>query len=689
MANWTVTASTTTIAAGASVSGATKVLTITPNTGFTVSASNFKIGNGTETSSGSKTWTTGSGSWNADSGITQVVFADTGTAGSPTNTVTATVTFSSFTMPTSNKTLYLDIDEIDTTRSATAVLRPMCVRTKHLAETLPSDAGVNIHTVTTTSESGITQTDDSSTVGASGTHTYFHKGDVTDAPTTPGNLIFTKVFAANTTYGYYYDATPTFTFAVNSGYGDYSNYYTVVKDSETLTNVVVGGVTISRPTSVTFKGYYTPPVDPTTPAGLDPDPFSTNAAMCELNHYIQFNHVLKQEDQGSPGDKKYITSVVTDTSDILSTGDVRNVRVIGDAGSVFKLVVTITDNGHTYDFSSNSFTAGSTTSTETTLGSSGYQDFDITYPSTSSTDTYDITIVATTPTSTLINVPTTAGDMRISQYAPVVITLDLTDDSTSSSLWDEGEFPAPITITGEAGQASRDEPFTKAFSFTITQAMVTAGGTPDIAPKDTLIWDLDTETSLITLVDGDISSATFDVDATDGITVGQTINWEIKKTPLFQQEEISEIQVGEFTEDTSLTIPPNLDNLTAGMILSASNLRSEDPITITTVNSNSITLSEAIETDPKIPITFTSNGITVTEVTDTNTLVASQSLSGLKDDLSLTFGGTSENASVSIIGGTVVESGDDVIIAGTFAVNSFGNANKTFLLGIDNLVNIP
>ena len=125
------------------------------------------------------------------------------------------------------------------------------------------------------------------------------------------------------------------------------------------------------------------------------------------------------------------------------------------------------------------------------------------------------------------------------------------------------------------------------------------------------------------------------------------------------------------------------------MVLSASNLSSEDPVTITTVNTSTVTLSAPIETNTNIPITFTASGVTVNSITDGNTLVASQSLSGLKDDLSLTFGGTSSNTDVNIIGGTVVESGSNVIIAGTFAVNSFGNANKTFLLGIDNLVNIP
>ena len=36
-------------------------------------------------------------------------------------------------------------------------------------------------------------------------------------------------------------------------------------------------------TGVTFKLYYTPPIAPTTPAGLDPDPFTTALSFCPSN----------------------------------------------------------------------------------------------------------------------------------------------------------------------------------------------------------------------------------------------------------------------------------------------------------------------------------------------------------------------------------------------------------------------
>ena len=50
MANWTVSTSTTSVVQSSSVSGGTKVLTISPNVGYVLSAANFKIGGATETS---------------------------------------------------------------------------------------------------------------------------------------------------------------------------------------------------------------------------------------------------------------------------------------------------------------------------------------------------------------------------------------------------------------------------------------------------------------------------------------------------------------------------------------------------------------------------------------------------------------------------------------------------------------
>ena len=89
MANWTVSTTTQSIASGASVS-ADVVLTITPLSGYVISASQFKIGGATNTSG--NIWAGG----NVDIGVNTVTFADTGTAGTVGNTVTATVAFDTF-----------------------------------------------------------------------------------------------------------------------------------------------------------------------------------------------------------------------------------------------------------------------------------------------------------------------------------------------------------------------------------------------------------------------------------------------------------------------------------------------------------------------------------------------------------------------------------------------------------------
>ena len=267
MANWTVTTFTQSIATGATVAAAqaTHKLTITPNAGYVISASQFKIGGATNTSG--NIWTGG----NVDIGVNYVEFEDTGTAGTPSNTVTAIVNFDTFTMAF-NRTVYIDIDEVS---DVDHELRPVCIRTHH--DLNQDDAAVDQHTVTTTSPTGITQTDNTSNASILSTLTntgevqvrYVHQGTVPENAAAPGNLIMTKTFAANTTYGYFYLSTPTWILDVNS-YANYTNYYTVVESGHTYNSD--GDLT-----GVTFKLYYNPPVSPNQP---DPDPFSTAAAMC-------------------------------------------------------------------------------------------------------------------------------------------------------------------------------------------------------------------------------------------------------------------------------------------------------------------------------------------------------------------------------------------------------------------------
>ena len=664
MANWTVSTSTTSVVQSSSVSGGTKVLTISPNVGYVLSAANFKIGGATETSA--NVWAGG----NLDSTITQVQFADTGIAGDISNTVTATVTFTSFTMnngAAGDKILYIDIDEDVAVDRA---IRNFCIASQHTAET--NGNSVNAHTVTYASApSGIT------TVVSSGS-SVFNLGDggvehrssggVPEGTAYPGNQIFQVTFAANTVFGFFYLSPPAFSIAA----GQYSSYYEVIDSNSTFdsnNNLV----------SIVYTAHYTPPIGI---SGLDPDPMSSAVAMCELGHSIAFSHILRQKPGSEPGTTLDVTNVISDTSDVISTGESRNIKVIGIEGAIFKLVFTRTADGHTYDFSTNTFTSGATTSTETTLGSSGLQDFNVIIPLVTSDATYDITIVPTPPTSTSSGVPLVAGDFRLSQFARIDVSLDMLDGANK---YIDADLPAPVVITGEAKKDVLGS-IDRTFSFTITPAMVTDSSTNTLAVKSSLDFSLDDVGSTVVALDGNATSATFDVDDTTGILAGASIDWVVVKAPLFSGD-FDDISIGEY-DATKQTTEANVDNLVVGMILTSASLSSTETVTITAVGESSIRLSSKFTFDTRVPITFTASGVTVSSVTDGDTLVASQSLAGVKDNLSLQFGGGEKDVSSDLFGGTVTKVGNNIVITGTFKVNSFSAVDKTVKIDLNKLITI-
>lgn len=655
MANWTVTESSTAVTQGTTVSTSV-VLTILPLTGFVVSASNFKIGGATNTSG--NIWAGG----NVDSGINTVTFADVGTAGTISNTVTATVAFTSFAMPGNLKQLYIDIDEIVAVEN---VDRFFCIRTQHTAET--GDNSVNKHVITYASApTGITTTNESPLVHnlGDGLAEHTHSGTVAEGPPAPGELIFSVDFDANELYGYHYVSEPT----IVSLSGAYASYYVFQSSGHLYDN---DGNLIF----ITFKGYYTPPVNV---IGLDPDPAGSAASMCELGQSIKFNHVLRQTELGEPGSSLQITSVTIDASNISPTGELRDLWVYGDPNASFILVLTDSD-GDTYDFpgnanvvSPNTFTSAYTTSWDPQIiVATGGGHAPITFPAITSDTTYDVTIIPNAGTSTAAGVPTVAGDLRIYQYIDAVVTVELED---SASVY-EDTFPTKLTLSGRAGfdmvKSKR-----LSFSYTITPDMVTSASVRTLNPKSTLDFGLDDATTVSTLLDGVASSATIDVDSTTDVVAGNSINWSVIGQPIFNLENVSKFDI----EDSR--------GLVVGMILSGDTLEYRQVVKITSITGNTIGIDDSIMVLVEAPITFTADGVTVSSITDSNTLVASQTLSGLPDNLSLQFGGSTADISAQVVNGRSTLSGSNVIISGDLLVHSFPLDNKTVKLDINELIAI-
>ena len=159
---------------------------------------------------------------------------------------------------------------------------------------------------------------------------------------------------------------------------------------------------------------------------------------------------------------------------------------------------------------------------------------------------------------------------------------------------------------------------------------------------------------------------------------------------MLYQERSSSIIVGEVPDGPPQVeeLPENGDNLVVGMILTSDDIPRRDTIKITALNAGSITLDGPINVTTRNPITFTADGVTVSSVTDGNTLVASQTLTGMKDDFVLTFGGGESDIQAYVSGATSSQSGDNVILAGNFYIHKFPIANTVVTIDINELITI-
>ncbi len=87
---------------------------VTQYSGFNLDAADFIVPGGTATTSGSGNSTTyiytAATGWNADAEVAKVEFTNIGIAGDPGNRVNVQIYYNSFTMPSANKNIYVDVD---------------------------------------------------------------------------------------------------------------------------------------------------------------------------------------------------------------------------------------------------------------------------------------------------------------------------------------------------------------------------------------------------------------------------------------------------------------------------------------------------------------------------------------------------------------------------------------------------
>jgi len=393
MPNYTITSGNIPIYDGQALAAQTVNLTITPAAGYAISATDFFIG-GSSTESPAGTFTGG----NVDTDVLSVVFSDNGTPGASTNTVNVAVNLDSFTASTSATTINIDIDARD--------IKAIDGRQVCISSVTPE--AVN-ETISNTNATGITSA--SSTHPTTSAVTHNHSGVVSGSGS---YLVLTKTFTADT--GFYFPwPGPIGTI---TGSGNPSNSY-----SQDITNTYTSGQLTTR----VIKVYYTPPI-----------PNEDISNMCELGHQITFTRNLRfVEKSGEDSRVDGINSLTLLSGDISPNGETRSLKVYGNVGETYDL--TITDNdGDTYDFTTSALFSSAATKDEdraipTTAGYGsdyGYYEYQIAFPSTAVSKTFDVLIAAgnttpamnsSLPTATYPSTPS----LRLHQPKHPVITFNV------------------------------------------------------------------------------------------------------------------------------------------------------------------------------------------------------------------------------------------------------------------------
>ena len=395
---------------GATIGAQTIDLIISPlfNGSFThaISATDFKIGGASETSSNSGIWQGG----NVDGSITQVQFTDLGIAGDPSNTIQARISMPQFTVPTSNKTYYIDIDE-ETSMSNNN--RNLCVRVKH-----PYDSN---QTVSYPAQSPYGATI-SRTQEVAGSSTVPTKQKYQSSTILDGGWSHVVKVTFSAGSGYYYSPINTSgglsvssNNIVQPGF-DYSSYYSTTIDAAVYDSD-------GRLTGFTVNINYEPPPN----APLNPDP----SHLCKLYHTFVINSTLN----AIPTLPSNQIQSVNFTSSAPTTANSTPVSVSGTVGASYTIQVTeqqglesnsvATSNGY-YNFTDNVFQTSSTNSGTQTISSEGFNIHNVTLPTnTSGKKRFDVIIAAAgSPQSTLhADVPNAHGEAKIIQDGIATLTL--------------------------------------------------------------------------------------------------------------------------------------------------------------------------------------------------------------------------------------------------------------------------
>lgn len=301
--------------------------------------------------------------------VNNVTFVNNGDPTQLSNTVNAAVELNAFT-PTGDTSINIDIDATEPLVEYTP--RSMCFKSKW--------AWTGSHTVTHNSINGVTRTEIEAGDASNPSIYKFNSSTLLPQQT----LVFHHTFTADASF-HYEDISAT----VQTSGGFAGEYEVTV--TETTTSGVI--------TAFDVRVYYTPPID------LEDEP------SCDDGHLLLIDYQLMSDIGQAP---LYDILSVTAPASIGWNYREGEIKVKGTAGSTYTIGVQNETTSDWYDWN-NGWTA-TPTSKSVTMDSSGL-DLHYIAPLEASNDVnFDIILTSTGGTTFAPTIPTSAGDMQITQY---------------------------------------------------------------------------------------------------------------------------------------------------------------------------------------------------------------------------------------------------------------------------------
>ena len=420
---------------------------------------------------------------------------------------------------------------------------------------------------------------------------------------------------------------------------------------------------------------------------------SAKAGVNTIYNNIHFNEAIGSSETVGVNSTsiKEISGVSLDTSDIPTGGQTRALTVNGTENSEFSFFLKRNSDNHTYDFTTNTFTASSTTSGAITIDSLGVSETSFVIPSSTSLVSYSLQLSVTDSSLTVLP-DSLAGVFTLNQVNNVTVIFTCVS-ANAAYTGTHAALPSSDTINGvNSGSSSQSiavelQPKLNTKAFKIARDIVAS----DFEIRTTQAMSGSTTGTSITLTaSNSLITAGMTVTGT-GITNSVTVG-SISGTALV------------LSGTPGSTVSGTLTFIGAG----ATFIQKTTGLIFSTLNPNEESIAALTIADVNKKINANSTGTTITLLTNTELDDAVGNVVGLYEGVTTVKSGANlENLTVNTVDSSnhtavvsesaVARTGQLVVfenagrvadISFVLSVDKFPTANTTISLNLDNFLTI-